>query len=75
MTGRRPEDSREDAEIVRRAGGTEGQHRRSVHRVLAGYAAAGSGPFELLTALLSRGVDATRKWPEPWRRILWGQRR
>lgn len=46
-----------------------------LRRLLAAYTAADSGPVGLIGALINRAVEATRRAPEPWRRILWGQKR
>ena len=56
-----------------RSNGTASNGLKSGRRLLANYAAVGSGPVELLTAVLGRAANATKRWPEPWRRILWGQ--
>lgn len=75
MTEHVPNESPERTGPAPRSSGAINNDVSSGRRVLATYAAMGSGSFELLTALLGRAIDATKRWPEPWRRILWGQQR
>ncbi len=75
MTDPQVNEPTEDPQSAHRVGGESDNDARSARRVLATYGALGSGPFGLLTALLGRAIESTRGLPEPWRRILWGQKR